>query len=150
MKNIHLSVAISDYDHVRDFVTGYVEAEGIDITHLNLSEQYDAIVASDIFYLVPPDMYARIIEDISKALVEGGIFILKEMDRRPLWKYWINYLQETIMVKLIHFTRGVNIFFMDSKFCEPLFIKNGLTFEKKAVHLSYCYPHIYYIGRKIK
>lgn len=43
MQNIHLSVAISDYDHVRDFITGTVKAEGIDITYLNL-------VHEEIFY----------------------------------------------------------------------------------------------------
>ena len=43
MKNVHLSVALSDYDHFRDFLTGYVRAEGIEITHLNL-------VHEEIFY----------------------------------------------------------------------------------------------------
>ncbi len=43
MKNIHLTVAISSYDHVRDFVAGDVNAEGIDITPLNL-------VHEEIFY----------------------------------------------------------------------------------------------------
>ncbi|MDF1593583.1 MAG: hypothetical protein P1P89_18905 [Desulfobacterales bacterium] len=36
MENVHLSVAISDYDHVKDFLTGTVRAEGIEITYLNL------------------------------------------------------------------------------------------------------------------
>ena len=43
MKNVHLSVAISDYDHVKDFLTGPVRAEGIEITCLNL-------VHEEIFY----------------------------------------------------------------------------------------------------
>lgn len=36
MSNIHLTVALSDYDHFRDFVSGRVRAEGIDITHIDL------------------------------------------------------------------------------------------------------------------
>ncbi|MEW6671885.1 MAG: 4,5-dihydroxyphthalate decarboxylase [Thermodesulfobacteriota bacterium] len=43
MKHVHLSVAISDYDHVRDFLDGTVRAEGIEITYLNL-------VHEEIFY----------------------------------------------------------------------------------------------------
>jgi len=43
MPKIHLTVAISDYDHVRDFTHGDVQAEGIDITYLNL-------VHEEIFY----------------------------------------------------------------------------------------------------
>lgn len=41
--NIHLTVAISNFDHVRDFVVGDVRAQGIDITYLNL-------VHEEIFY----------------------------------------------------------------------------------------------------
>ncbi len=37
MGNINLTLAIGDYDHVRDFTQGGVRAEGIDITHLQLS-----------------------------------------------------------------------------------------------------------------
>jgi 4,5-dihydroxyphthalate decarboxylase len=34
--NIHLTVALSDYDHFRDFTGGKIKAEGIDITHIDL------------------------------------------------------------------------------------------------------------------
>ena len=43
MEKVHLTVAVSNYDHVRDFVSGDVNAEGIDITYLNL-------VHEEIFY----------------------------------------------------------------------------------------------------
>ena len=36
MANIHLTVALSDYDHFRDFTGGKIKAEGIDITHIDL------------------------------------------------------------------------------------------------------------------
>lgn len=36
MGNIHLTVALSDYDHFRDFTGGNINAEGIDITHIDL------------------------------------------------------------------------------------------------------------------
>jgi len=43
MKNVHLTIAMSNYDHVRDFTQGNIRAEGIEITHLNL-------VHEEIFY----------------------------------------------------------------------------------------------------
>lgn len=43
MGNIRLTVAMSDYDHVRDFMSGRIRAEGIEITHLRL-------VIQEIFY----------------------------------------------------------------------------------------------------
>jgi 4,5-dihydroxyphthalate decarboxylase len=36
-ENVHLTLAINDYDHVRDLVTGAVPVEGIDLTCLTLS-----------------------------------------------------------------------------------------------------------------
>jgi 4,5-dihydroxyphthalate decarboxylase len=36
-ENVHLTLAINDYDHVRDLVTGVVGVEGIDLTCLTLS-----------------------------------------------------------------------------------------------------------------
>ena len=37
MKKVHLTIAIGDYDHVRDFTRGEVEAQGIEVTHIDLS-----------------------------------------------------------------------------------------------------------------
>ena len=36
MRKVHLTLAVSDYDHVRDLTSGEVEAEGIELTRLNL------------------------------------------------------------------------------------------------------------------
>ena len=43
MADLRLTLAINDYDHVRDLVTRRVRAEGIDLTWLTLS-------AEEIFY----------------------------------------------------------------------------------------------------
>ncbi len=43
MANIHLTLAINDYDHVRDLVSGAVRADGIDLTCLTLTVE-------EIFY----------------------------------------------------------------------------------------------------
>lgn len=37
MHKVHLTLAMSDYDHVRDLTSGAIEAEGIDLSYLNLS-----------------------------------------------------------------------------------------------------------------
>ncbi len=37
MSKVHVTLAMSDYDHVRDFTQGKVEAEGLDITFLDLT-----------------------------------------------------------------------------------------------------------------
>jgi len=37
MNRLHLTLAASDYDHLRDVCSGAVPVEGVDLTHLNLS-----------------------------------------------------------------------------------------------------------------
>lgn len=37
MQNVHLTLAMSDYDHIRDLTSGAVQAEGIELTYLNLT-----------------------------------------------------------------------------------------------------------------
>lgn len=43
MSNIHLTIAMCDYDHTRDVLSGRVRTEGVDLTHLQLGIQ-------EIFY----------------------------------------------------------------------------------------------------
>jgi 4,5-dihydroxyphthalate decarboxylase len=37
VRDVHLTLAMSDYDHVRDLTSGAIRAEGIELTYLNLS-----------------------------------------------------------------------------------------------------------------
>src|SRR5262249_10646914 len=37
LMGVPLTIATSDYDHVRDFASGLVRAEGIDVTYLTLT-----------------------------------------------------------------------------------------------------------------
>ena len=37
MAKVTLTLALSDYDHVRDLTLGAISAEGIDLVYLNLS-----------------------------------------------------------------------------------------------------------------
>jgi hypothetical protein len=39
VQRVHLTLAISDYDHVRDFTQGDIDAEGIEITYLKLQHE---------------------------------------------------------------------------------------------------------------
>ena len=121
-----------------------------DINQMEITKKYDSIVISDTFYLISPQNQAGLIKKTVKSLSENGTLIVKEIDSFPKWKYFVNYVQETFMVKGICFTRGDQFYFMDSHFYEEQFSENSLSFKKKPFHHKYCYPHVIYIGRKIK
>ena len=65
MSNLHLTIAVGDYDHTRDLMSGRVRAEGIDITpiHVPVEEMFfryqvsrmgrvRTVICQDHFHLV--------------------------------------------------------------------------------------------------
>ena len=121
-----------------------------DINRMDITKTYDSIVISDTLYLISPRNQARFIKKTAESLNENGTLIIKEIDSIPRWKFFVNFLQETFMVKGISFTSGEHFYFMDSHFYEEQFDENFLSFKKKPFHNAYCYPHVFYIGRKRK
>ena len=121
-----------------------------DVCHMEIARKYDSIVISDTFYLISPQNQARVIKKTAESLSENGTLIVKEIDSIPKWKFFVNYIQETFMVKGISFTSGDQFYFMKSNFYEEQFSENLLSFKKKPFHHCYCYPHVFYIGRKRK
>ena len=120
-----------------------------DINHMEIMKKYDSIVISDTFYLLSPQNQAAFIKKTAKSLCDNGTLIVKEIDSIPKWKFFVNYIQETFMVKGISFTRGDQFYFMNSHFYEEQFSENSLSFKKEPFHHRYCYPHVFYIGRNI-
>ena len=119
-----------------------------DINHMEITRKYDSIVVSDTFYLISPQNQAEFIKKTAKSLCENGTLIVKEIDYIPKWKFFVNYIQETFMVKMVSFTKGETFHFMTTGFYHRLFTRNGLSFHQIPCHRGYCYPHIYYIGQQ--
>jgi len=118
-----------------------------DIHEFDSDEKFDAIVVSDIFYLVPYEKQEMFIAKITTMLNDKGRFILKDMDTTPKWKYYVNMLQELIAVRITGFTWGSKFYFRSSHDYKRLFEKYGMSWEKIEIK-GYCYPHIYFIGKR--
>jgi 4,5-dihydroxyphthalate decarboxylase len=67
MADLRLSIAISDYDHVRDFIDGKVRAEGISIDHVDLPvEEFFARFTDERCWDVSEMSMARFVSLISQ------------------------------------------------------------------------------------
>lgn len=67
MADTHLTVAISDYDHVRDFTSGKVKADGIEIEHVDLPvEEFFARFTDERCWDVSEMSMARYVSLISQ------------------------------------------------------------------------------------
>jgi 2-polyprenyl-6-hydroxyphenyl methylase/3-demethylubiquinone-9 3-methyltransferase len=108
----------------------------------------DVFSLIDVLYLIPYEAQEVILKKCAAALSPNGTLIVKEMDTRPRWKYFWNYWQETIAVKIIGFTLGERFYFRSKDSFENLL--SGLGFCVNTVRLDrgYWYPHIAYICTK--
>ena len=114
------------------------------------NHKYDAIVISDVLYLIPLPQYENLFKTCFNMINSGGLLIVKEIDTRPYWKYFFTLFQETLAVKVLKLT-----FSYDKKFkfySSGVFNKmlRDIFSEVKYVRLDkgYAYPHIAYICKK--
>ncbi len=100
---------------------------------------------SDVLYLIPYEKQEIILRKCYASLKKGGILIIKEVDTKPKWKYWWNFFQEIISVKILNLTLGKNFYFKGEK--EYMEILSEIGFKVKVVRLDkgYWYPHILYL-----
>jgi trans-aconitate methyltransferase len=102
----------------------------------------------DVLYLLPVEDQNRILAKCAAALRPGGVLALKDMDRKPRFKYFWNLLQETIAVKIVGFTLGSKFHFRDRADYVKTLMSLGLKVDVVPLHQGYAYPHILYLAKK--
>ena len=114
------------------------------------NHKYDAVILSDILYLIPLSQYENIFKACFNIINSGGVLIVKEMNTRPYWKYILTLFQETLAVKVTKFTFSYNEKF-ELHSCDVFKrILSNVFPRVKDVRLDkgYAYPHIAYICKK--
>ncbi len=78
-------------------------------------DQFNVVVAIDLMHYFDFDQQDRIINRLGTVLNSGGIFIFRQPDTAPKWRYYWNYLHEFIMVSSnITKTNSQNLYFRSS------------------------------------
>lgn len=108
----------------------------------------EAVALIDVLYLIPYSEHLRLFQKIYNCLSSDGLFILKEMDTRPRWKYLWNLAQETLAVKLIGFTLGSHFYFRSQREMIQLLTQVGFKTDIIPLDHGYPYPHIAYLSTK--
>jgi len=102
----------------------------------------------DVLYLIPYSLQDKLIKHIYDILPFGGFLIIKEIDKKPLWKFFITVIQESITVKILHLTKGKKFYFRTESEFRKLFAGAGFKTRVEYLHTGYLYPHILYICQK--
>jgi len=103
---------------------------------------FDAILSIDLLHHVNPAQKELFLKDSFSKLKPNGFLIIKDINTKPLLKYFWNYLHDLIM------TRFSKLYFLSSSQMENLLIKNNFKIIKKGKYKSLFYPHIFYVCQK--
>ncbi len=111
----------------------------------NNNERFDCIVISDLLYLFEDSSVESFIKDAYEILKDGGLIIIKDVDRKRL--NHLVYIQEYISVKIFKITPSERIFFKSTEFYSEIF--NRLEVKYSIINIpKLWYPHFIIIVRK--
>ncbi|MHB8748868.1 MAG: class I SAM-dependent methyltransferase [Aggregatilineales bacterium] len=122
------------------FIVGDVAAADIPLVQ--------AVIILDVFYLVPFDAQERLLAACAQKLAPAGVIILKDMAERPRWKVWLNWLEETLAVRVLRITLGDKFYFRSRAGWQALFHRLGFTVETIRLDRGYYHPHVLFIACK--
>ncbi len=104
----------------------------------------DSITAVDILHHIPTkELQSELLKSCFSVLNEGGTIIIKDLDTKPFWKYYWNYIHDFIM------TKGEPVLYRSSKEMKSLLSEIGFTLENFNIVKGYPYAHVLYVARKI-
>jgi len=130
-----------------EFPSGQVRFECQPHTEVHEAD-FDLISLIDVLYLIPPDEQARLLRWCHAHLAPAGILIVKEVDDRPRWKYWINYAEETLAVRVLGITLGQRLYFRPPAAIVKDLTASGFSVDVEPIHRGYAHPHVLYVCRK--
>lgn len=110
--------------------------------------EWDAVTIVDVVYLLGPAVLDAVIAHAARALVPGGLLLLKEVDVRPRWKFRVAAAQEVLATKVLRITEGSTLHWESSVDLGRRMTAAGLEVEQRPLHRGRLHPHHLVIGRK--
>lgn len=108
-----------------------------------------AVTILDVLYLVPYAAQEKLLADCAAKLAPGGVLLLKEIAERPRWKFWANWLEESLMVRVLRLTAGRGGFYFRTRAgWQELLTRLGLQVSTIELDRGYYHAHVLFVGRK--
>jgi len=109
---------------------------------------WDAIVIVDVLYLLGESKALDVLDAAVDVLVEGGVLVIKEIDVRPRWKYWLASGQELLATKVLRITEGSRVDFVAPDVIDARLRSRGMIVDHRPCHRGRLHPHHLIIARK--
>jgi cyclopropane fatty-acyl-phospholipid synthase-like methyltransferase len=111
---------------------------------------WDAISMIDVLYLLGREDAVRIIGELARRVAPGGVFLAKEIDLRPRWKYELARAQELAATRVFRITEGRDVSFVSPADIQAAMESAELTVAHVPLGKNRLHPHHLVIGRSDK
>ena len=109
---------------------------------------FDLITLVDVLYLLPPAAQLDVLRWCCLSLAPTGVMLVKEMSDRPRWKFWLNYVEETLAVRVLGITLGQRLYFRPPAECVRDLSALGFEVDVTRLDRGYLHPHLLFVCRK--
>lgn len=111
-----------------------------------------AVTILDVFYLIPYPIQEQLLQTCAAKLAPGGVIVLKEMAEKPRWKVALNWLEESLAVRVFRITDhsgGGKFYFRERADWQHLFNQLGFSVDTIPLDRGYYHPHVVFVARKM-
>ena len=110
---------------------------------------FDAITIIDVLYLLPEAEQKEILRNCYQLLSNSGVLLLKTNDTKPIWRFILTYIQETVMVNITKLTLGgKKLHFLPAQKTRQILEEAGFSVEYFKLPSNLFYPHIAFVCKK--
>ncbi len=121
------------------------------------ARQCQAITILDVAYLMPPEVQETLLAHCHERLAPGGTFLLKDVDTKPYWKFWLCNAEEWFVGRLVSRLTGqqfhvqpVRAFYyrQAADWAEALRRIGFRRVQTVRLDQGLCHPHVLIISQK--
>lgn len=148
LKNEKRSVIGTDFSYSRITIasTTIKNRKNINFIKSDLNEldytSYQTVAFHDVLHHFPYNIQDELLKRIYKQIKFGGIVLIKELDNRPVWKYCISYMLDTILYL------GDSIFYRSKEQWQNTFRKIGFNVKTVPLYRDTILSSILYVCKK--
>jgi len=104
----------------------------------------NAVTAIDVLHhIASKEQQKKLLASCFSILTDDGVIIIKDLDTKPTWKYYWNYIHDFIM------TKGEPVLYRSSNEMKNMLTEIGFKLEYFKSLKGYPYAHVLYVARKI-
>ncbi len=126
-----------------------IRFEVIDVTNNNFNlPQTKCITLIDILYYLKLNEKRKLLRKCFETLDNNSVLIVKDINRTWGLKFLWAFIQEFVVIKILHFTTARGLYFENKEKCTNLLKESGFSVKVFAIDRGYLYPHILYVCTK--